>query len=922
MLEDVLRNIVQVDFRDRVWKTASDLYGIERWFGFGAFERSARYCIEKLKEVGAENVELLDFPADGRASYWDKQLPMAWYPESGRLEVTSGGLENPVIADYERNPFGVAMWCAATPPGGVETEIVTENMMLAGHWVKGRIVLLEPSQRVTAEVFKAVCDRGGIGIVSERVNDPFITPDGVFWINSFCETPGWYPTHESRELLGFAVSPRVGAKLRQLLHRGKVKARAEVKAKTQPGKLYAATGVIEGASRPDEEIWLAAHLYEPLANDNCGGAAISMEVLRVLKDLIERGEMPRPERTIRAAMTLELYGFTALAKTLTERGKKLAASFTVDSVTIKQSWSRSPMRIRLSPTANPLFSDEVIKEAANLCLDTSSVVWKTLNGTNGENERVDYEFANGYFGNDAFLGDPMLGGPSFHFFAEPGPYWHNSDHTMDVLSPNLLAAQVAVHGALACYLGGLGPGDEAKLASQVELESRRYLLDAHKEFVSGGREDESFRKAMHLRMDMVRKRLENLRAWTGRDEEGAKALERLATYAEELLAEAGVDTAPPVPPPLGDLDKYERKAATAIFTRKVPTFPCNQVFVKDPDQRRYGIGGMSNILARMDGKKSLLQIIEEERCFDDSSVDVRRMLSNCVFLAEHGYLDVRYLEVVTKEQLVAGLRESGVGEGDLILAHISLSAFGHVGGGADTVIDALLESVGPKGTVLVPTFTHCMLYFDGYLPRQLQLEAFHPGLGHCWTGVVPSLFLRRPGIARSMHPSHSVAGIGPLAEKCTKEQRLDDPPTGTTSPFAKLAEFGGKLVYFGTTLAPSTFLHCLETKLNLWYLSGALCTVRDEHGDMAVVYNKQHLGGHRDFYRGDWQNTKIFRALDEAGLKIGHARVALGEIHTIDAREFEGKGLEAMRRDPMILLCDDPACLSCTQAKAVRPPGE
>ena len=44
--------------------------------------------------------------------------------------------------------------------------------------------------------------------------------------------------------------------------------------------------------------------------------------------------------------------------------------------------------------------------------------------------------------------------------------------------------------------------------------------------------------------------------------------------------------------------------------------------------------------------------------------------------------------------ILSGLRDMGLKKGDIVLAHSSLSEFGNVEGGPDTVIDALLETVG------------------------------------------------------------------------------------------------------------------------------------------------------------------------------------------------------------------------------------
>lgn len=93
--------------------------------------------------------------------------------------------------------------------------------------------------------------------------------------------------------------------------------------------------------------------------------------------------------------------------------------------------------------------------------------------------------------------------------------------------------------------------------------------------------------------------------------------------------------------------------------------------------------------------------------------------------------------VVTEADIVADLRRLGLAAGDVVLIHSSLRSFGHVRGGADAVIDALLRCVGGGGTVVVPT---------------LSFRSDDP---------VTEVFRRRPGAVRSLHPVSSVAAIGP-----------------------------------------------------------------------------------------------------------------------------------------------------------------
>ena len=60
-------------------------------------------------------------------------------------------------------------------------------------------------------------------------------------------------------------------------------------------------------------------------------------------------------------------------------------------------------------------------------------------------------------------------------------------------------------------------------------------------------------------------------------------------------------------------------------------------------------------------------------------------------------------KIVLKQDILAALKKIGISEGQTIMVHTSLSSMGFVCGGAQIVIEALLESVGTDGTVMMPT---------------------------------------------------------------------------------------------------------------------------------------------------------------------------------------------------------------------------
>lgn len=59
---------------------------------------------------------------------------------------------------------------------------------------------------------------------------------------------------------------------------------------------------------------------------------------------------------------------------------------------------------------------------------------------------------------------------------------------------------------------------------------------------------------------------------------------------------------------------------------------------------------------------------------------------------------------LTREQIEDGLRNLGLSTGDSVEVHSSLSSLGYVIGGADTIIDALMNVVGKSGAIVMSAY--------------------------------------------------------------------------------------------------------------------------------------------------------------------------------------------------------------------------
>lgn len=248
---------------------------------------------------------------------------------------------------------------------------------------------------------------------------------------------------------------------------------------------------------------------------------------------------------------------------------------------------------------------------------------------------------------------------------------------------------------------------------------------------------------------------------------------------------------------------------------------------------------------------------------------------------------------VTRQGIVRGLRKLGLEAGDKVIVHSALSAFGEVEGGADAVIDALLEALGEEGTLLMPAMP------GGGGPFNVKTSPSR-------VGAITEAFRRRQGVLRSRHPSHSVCAMGRDAKWFVADH--DKAPTAYNegAPYRRILDFG-KILLLGCDQDRNTSLHTLECIANAPYLRTITREYVDEDGRVRELTIEQMAGPHRDFIGLDG----LFRA---------EGVMAVGRIGNAVCRLMDGPGVlrvggEAFRRDPAAVLCDNPYCLDCRRQR-------
>ena len=162
---------------------------------------------------------------------------------------------------------------------------------------------------------------------------------------------------------------------------------------------------------------------------------------------------------------------------------------------------------------------------------------------------------------------------------------------------------------------------------------------------------------------------------------------------------------------------------------------------------------------------------------------------------------------LSKEKLINDFLRMGLKEGDVLMVHSSLSSIGYVDGGASTVVEALIDVLGSDGHLLMPSAPNASYQLD-YIRENVLFDVLQTPSA---LGAVTECFRKWPGVIRSAHPTEPVCCFGPNAHWFVESHFGQLTPYSEESPFRKVIESKGKVLYVGVTLSNAgTHLHTLE----------------------------------------------------------------------------------------------------------------
>lgn len=156
-----------------------------------------------------------------------------------------------------------------------------------------------------------------------------------------------------------------------------------------------------------------------------------------------------------------------------------------------------------------------------------------------------------------------------------------------------------------------------------------------------------------------------------------------------------------------------------------------------------------------------------------------------------------------KTDLLRDLQNLNIDPHGTLLIHSSMKKIGEVAGGADTVLD-VFSTYMQEGLLVFPTHSWMEIHSEAKDP------VFRVGETPSCVGILGNLFMKRPGVLRSLHPTHSVAALGRDAAAFLAGEETRNTPCPRGGCWGRLYDRKATILFLGCTLRSNTFLHCVE----------------------------------------------------------------------------------------------------------------
>ncbi len=462
--------------------------GAHRMRASQGFRDAANFIADRLRDYGLEDVEILEFPADGKTMFGTQKSRLAWDVESAELwelaHTNGAWTRSERIGHWESVPLALA---EDSESGDVTAALVDvgtgiEPADYRGKDVRGKLVLVS-SQPEDVQAL-AVDQHGAAGIVSYAQNQRTAwsgdDPNLLRWghLDSFAKIPTF----------AFMVTMKQARSWQSRLVAGEtVQLHGHVEARRHIGHYDIVTARIRGTNPglADQQIAFSCHLDHPHpgANDNVSGCATILEVARTLAKLIREGRLARPQRSLRFIWPPEIEGSTILLNARPDFAEHIAAVVHMDMVGGGPE-TGAVFHVTRSPASLPTFVNDVAEAFAEFVNEQSLA--------HASGEWVHYPLVAPEGGKGALLAQKsqFTGGSDHEVYTDsafripaiylndwPDRYIH-TDHDLPAnIDPTKLKRAGFIGAASAWYLANLDESDIPGLSSLLERKQLERTAD-------------------------------------------------------------------------------------------------------------------------------------------------------------------------------------------------------------------------------------------------------------------------------------------------------------------------------------------------------------------------------------------------------------------------------------------------------------
>ena len=442
---------------------------------------AAGHVRDSLRSMGIDEVEIEQFPADGATRYWTYTSVMGgWVARSAELELVEP--EQRPLASFSDIPQSLHTYSKGTPVGGVTAALVdvgkgTSDGDYEGKDVRGRIVLATGSAKPVHD--EAVIKRGAAGVITDSLAYEFPGVRESTDIPEAHSYQGIWPDARTaaKSTFGFSLSKRQGNELRALLKAEKtVRVNAKVDADLSPGMYSVVNASILGSERPEEEVFLVAHLCHPMpgANDNASRSGLLMEVARTIVNLIKEGKVERPRRTIRFLWVPETTGTAAFLSRHPELFTRLVAGINLDMVGEDQDVCGSTLCLTCTPDSVPSFLNDLVYTMMELANDACDRQIKLGMASRYRIARTPFSDGSDH----AEFNESTVGVPCVALTQWPDKFYHTSMDTLEKVSEDSLTRVGLAVTSSALLMADAETETVHRLSSVTASEGMKRISDA------------------------------------------------------------------------------------------------------------------------------------------------------------------------------------------------------------------------------------------------------------------------------------------------------------------------------------------------------------------------------------------------------------------------------------------------------------